>query len=152
MFACSNKQCVTYEKVCDLVNDCGDGSDEMACPNNFYCPMYNEFIPITSKCDGYIDCRGFEDECNPDCRNSKRIIESPTLRIVAWTLGGFAVTLNGVLLENSIRNLMETEMYNAALNHALIALMGLSDMVVGVYLLVLAGTDLFYGDTYCRNR
>ena len=152
VFPCENKRCVAYSDVCNLVNDCGDGSDEKNCKNHYFCSEYGEFIPISSKCDGFEDCRGFEDECNDDCSKNKRIIESHALRMSAWSFGAFGVTFNGVLLVSSMRNVWQAEFRNAAMNHALITTIGVSDMVVGIYLLVLAYADLHYEDSYCRNR
>ncbi|KAL5259127.1 hypothetical protein ACHWQZ_G009551 [Mnemiopsis leidyi] len=152
VFPCANKRCVAYSDVCNLVNDCGDGSDEVECKNHYFCPEYGEFIPISSKCDGFEDCRGFEDECNDDCTKNKRLISSHALRMSAWSFGASGVTFNGVLLVTSIKNFWQAEYSNAAMNHALITTIGLSDTVVGIYLLVLAYADLFYEDSYCRNR
>ena len=152
LFPCDNNECVPYDKVCNLVNDCGDESDEQDCGNNFYCPVHKEHIPLSSKCDGFEDCRDFEDECNPDCSKGKRIIESYALRMSAWSLGASAVAFNCVVMVTSFRNLLQTDLSNVAKNHALIATIGLSDTVVGCYLLVLASTDLYYRDSYCRNK
>ena len=30
LFVCENNHCLPYQKVCDLVDDCGDGSDELS--------------------------------------------------------------------------------------------------------------------------
>ena len=37
IFVCDNSNCLDKSKVCDLVDDCGDGSDEDNCDNNFPC-------------------------------------------------------------------------------------------------------------------
>ena len=33
-FHCSNKNCISKSSECDGVDDCGDGSDEVQCPDN----------------------------------------------------------------------------------------------------------------------
>ena len=48
-FKCDNEACVEYEKVCDITDDCGDGSDEN---------------PDVCRDDGYIQ-NSFEDDNNP---------------------------------------------------------------------------------------
>ena len=37
LFVCGESNCVTYSKVCNLVDDCGDGRDEENCHNHFAC-------------------------------------------------------------------------------------------------------------------
>ena len=71
-FACENGNCITYDKVCNLANDCEDGSDETACANHFQCTETHEYIPLTSVCDKKIDCRDYSDECSESCPLSAR--------------------------------------------------------------------------------
>ena len=74
-FVCENKKwCVDYDKVCNLVDDCGDSSDEDHCSNHFKCNSSGHFIPKSKKCDGNFDCLDLTDECNEDC--SKQLLES----------------------------------------------------------------------------
>lgn len=84
MFQCANKKCVPYWWMCDGVNDCGDNSDELACPSEpttpstvtpftvppsvcqthqFRCSSGN-CIQDSWLCDGIRDCDGGEDEEN----------------------------------------------------------------------------------------
>ena len=44
---CDNSNCLDKSKVCDLVDDCGDGSDEDNCDNNFPCGSGWSFAKIT---------------------------------------------------------------------------------------------------------
>ena len=73
-FVCNNKvKCLEYSKVCNLVDDCGDNSDEENCTNYFKCNSTGNHIPKTRKCDGTLDCVDASDECNEQC--SKEILE-----------------------------------------------------------------------------
>ena len=74
LFVCENKaKCIDYSKVCDLVYDCRDGSDEIQCTNHFQCNSSRKLLPKSKKCDGHIDCIDLSDECNQKC--SKNLLE-----------------------------------------------------------------------------
>ena len=61
-FRCRNGRCIPMPERCDLVNQCGDNSDESNCiyptceVNEFQCRDF-KCIPMTSRCNGIIDCR-----------------------------------------------------------------------------------------------
>ena len=63
---CANLVGVTYDKVRNLDDDCGDASNELNCANNCRCTR-KEFIRIISKCDGTINYLDFSDKCSSDC-------------------------------------------------------------------------------------
>lgn len=36
-FQCANRNCVSRTQLCDLADDCGDGSDELGCHHTHTC-------------------------------------------------------------------------------------------------------------------
>ncbi|XP_051516806.1 complement factor I-like [Myxocyprinus asiaticus] len=65
-FTCVNGRCITIEKTCNGVDNCGDNSDEMCClscrgNSAFHCKS-DVCIPAHSVQDGIRDCLGGEDE------------------------------------------------------------------------------------------
>ena len=153
LFPCDNKNCVSYSEVCNLVDDCGDGSDEINCTNHFHCPGYDEYIPLTSKCDGHVDCRDYHDECNSDCDSSdKFILRNTFLRSMSWSVGSLATLFNGINIINSAYEIRQIGTFGGLMNKSLILLISFGDFLMGVYLVVIACADLHFGNLYCQER
>ena len=149
-FLCKNNRCVSYDKVCNLVDDCGDGSDEETCTNQFSCNATNTTIPKWQKCDGHIDCEDLSDECNRDC--GKEIIGGIVLKISAWLIGFLAVTFNICIITSSLMSLKDVSTSMGLLNKLLIMLISIGDFLVGGYLFSISVTDLVYGASYCSKQ
>ena len=149
-FSCDNNYCITYDKVCNLVDDCGDGSDEKLCINHFQCESTKTFIAKTSQCNGAIDCNDLSDECNSEC--GKQIIEETYMKGLSWTIGGFAVLLNFIVIVQNTKVLKNCTSSIALLNKLLIMMISIGDFLVGGYLLTISIVDQWYGSEYCASQ
>ena len=151
IFVCRNNLCITQNKVCNVVDDCGDGSDEETCTNVFRCHSKERFIPVTEKCDGTVNCLDFSDECNSDC--GKNIVQQTFLKFMCWFLGILAVLFNLITI---CRTWFTVEDKNTTVmrNRYLVFLISVGDLILmGVNLLWLAFNDMVvYGANYCSNK
>ena len=149
-FVCKNTRCVDYKRVCDLVDDCGDGSDEEECTNQLQCNSSGIRIPKWFKCDGKINCQDLSDECNDDC--GKQIIQGLPLKMSSWIIGVLAVTLNGFTTFKSLKSIKYANTSIGLLNKMFITMISLGDFLVGGYLLFISIMDLLYGSMYCFKQ
>ena len=151
-FVCDNKvTCIDFSKVCDLVNDCEDGSDESQCVNHFKCNTSEKLLPKTKKCDGHIDCSDFSDECNEHC--SMMLLENAFLKGLSWFIGFLAVVANLVIIGKSLRALKHCKTTAALINRLLIILIALGDFLIGWYLFIIATYDaIIFKKGYCQKQ
>ena len=150
IFLCDNGyKCIPYYQVCNLIDDCGDQSDETNCTNHFQCESTGYFIPKTSKCDEKIDCLDLSDECNDEC--SKEILIGPILEALSWTIGISAVIANLTTISSCILSIKKCKTIVALTNKSLVILIALGDLLVGAYLLTVSVSDEFiFGSEYCK--
>ena len=150
IFLCDNGyKCIPYYQVCNLIDDCGDQSDEIYCTNHFQCKSTGQFIPKTSKCDEKIDCLDLSDECNDEC--SREILIGPILKALSWTIGISAIIANLITISSCMLSIKKCRTIVALTNKSLVILIALGDLLVGAYLLTVSISDEFiFGSGYCK--
>ena len=156
-FQCKNRRCIEFDKVCNLVDDCGDQSDEDECQNHMICEeTLNEtkkhYISIEQRCDGIYDCFDLSDECNSFCR-PKEILSSVALKSFCWFMGFVAVALNTLVVVRGLCSLKNCSTGGALMTQTLVVLIGLGDVLIGIYLVLLSFYDsIVFGTDFCRHQ
>ena len=151
IFPCKNGNCISYKKVCDLADNCGDGSDEDGCINHIKCNFSDrKYLRVESRCDGRIDCYDLSDECNGQCGD--RIIDDPKLRVFGWIVGILASLINAAVLARNGRDIFRAESKVQLINSTMILLIAFGDLLIGIYLLSIVITDHLYNTDYCPRQ
>ena len=151
IFACRNGNCLSYDEVCNLADNCGDGSDEDGCINHIKCNFSDrKYLTVESQCDGRIDCYDLSDECNGRC--GARIIDDPALRVFAWVVGILASIINATVLAKNGRDVFRAESKVQLINSTMILIIAFGDLLIGIYLLCIVITDHLYNTEYCPEQ
>ena len=151
VFGCANDRCIEFHKVCDLVDDCGDASDEANCPNNFHCNS-GEYVPLSRKCNSKFDCLDYSDECNAQCDNQVKIFHFSTLYSSAWIVGVSSIFLNSCVICKIIRDFSKIKTGVAVINNSLMLVITIGDLLQGTFLLLVAAADKYLNDSTCYTQ
>nr|XP_018670728.1 low-density lipoprotein receptor-related protein 2-like [Ciona intestinalis] len=152
--------------VCDQIFHCVDQSDEMNCTddNRFYCVNKDPlFVQSYQVMNNRLDCSDGSDECPDDLTerymgmvsSNYDIIASPVLRVFLWIFGIIATVGNLAVIVGELRSIPASlrKGYSASLrtNHILVLNLAISDLIMGVYLIVLGSMGIKYGGKFCAH-
>ena len=156
-FLCNNNRCIEYNEVCNLVDDCGDMSDEINCDNNMICEdtknsETHQIIPLSQKCDGIYDCFDLSDECNVNC--GRQILGNWLLKCICWLMGISAVLFNFCsIVHGSTSLLKDCQTASMMKSKMLLILIALGDFLMGLYLIILSVYDsLIFQQAFCKGQ
>ena len=161
-FRCrGNNFTIPVTKKCDTIIDCVDLSDEEFCEGTnltFDCAhldqeVHRRFIPASQVCDGTTNCLNSWDECNEECpSDSTRNILTRKYIPIAGIIGITATLVNLVSISKHIKDAKSVRMTNSFINHSLISLIAVGDLLVGLYMICIVIATLLYGHEYCRRK
>ena len=153
IFVCDNGNFVDYSKVCNLIDDCGDDTDEDNYVNHFVCNVRSNYsksyIALSSVCDGRNDCLDESDESS--CCH-RQLIDDFVLKICSWLIGTLSLLLNGATQVRSISTIKRVRTSSALTDKVLVTYINLGDWLVGSYLFSLAVLDAYFGSNFCLKQ
>ena len=154
------------DRYCDGIEDdfyiisnksnCFKGFEELNCPKRFVCKAGNKVsIDVDEICDGKQDCDDNRDE--KDCGNNKNTVFSSDLEMIAnpvlkscfWIMSIVVICGNFYVIISTTKLFASTKLNQSSKYQYLIILnISIADMVMGIYLLVIAVYSVYYSGYY----
>ena len=153
------------DRYCDGIEDgfyniinksnCTKGFDESNCRKRFVCKTGNKVsIDVEQVCDRKQDCDDNKDE--KDCKynendifsSDREMIANSALKSCFWIMG-IAVIIGNLYVITSTIGLKRVKLNEASKYHHMIILnISIADMIMGIYLLIIAICSLYYSGYY----
>ena len=154
------------DRYCDGIEDnfyvisnntnCFKGFEELNCLKQFFCKAGNKVsIDVDQICDGKQDCDDNKDE--QDCGNNKNNVFSsdlekiadPVLKSVFWIMSIVVICGNLYVIISTTKLLKNAQLNRSSrYQHLIILNISIADIIMGIYLLIIAVYSVYYLDYY----
>ena len=154
------------DRYCDGIEDdfyiisnklsCFKGFEELNCPKRFVCKAGNKVsVDVDQICDGKQDCDDNRDE--QDCGNKKNTVFSSHLEMIAnsvlksvfWIMSIVVICGNFYVIVSTTKLLASTKLNRSfKYQHLIVLNISIADMIMGIYLLVIAVYSIYYSGYY----
>ncbi|CAK8681043.1 unnamed protein product [Clavelina lepadiformis] len=150
-----DKVSIDKGQKCNGIADCDDRSDEKNCDDRYRCDtVVGGFIsiPVSAVLDGKRDCVDGSDEFVPGIFSSRfELIGNDHLRRWFWIVAIVTVLGNVFVIFSTLRDMTNKDASKARrCNKVLILNLSVSDLLMGIYLLIITGQGAVYAGNYAE--
>ena len=146
-FRCRNERCIEFSQVCNLHDDCGDGSDEVDCSNNFKCVASNHYVHKSQKKDGVQDCHDISDDC--PLKIITMMMERDELRVIFWVGGLIGIIENVIVLARGVSHILHSDQAVVLTLRVLGLFVCLGSLAVSIAIILIAVADRLHQGLFC---